>query len=214
MKFSVIAAALAAVLLTPIGSHAQQLSAEWERCVNRGNQLDTDLQIGACTAIIQAGGETNDNLGVAFGNRGLAWRRKGDNVKAMADYDQAIKLKPDSVSSYNGRGNIHNDRKEWDRALADFNIAMRLAPNTAIIYNNRGNSWAGKGDYQRAIADYDEALRLNPRYANALNGRGATYFDMRQYDRALVDFDAALRIDPNHPDALSNRDRALKAKAR
>ncbi|MBX3499887.1 MAG: tetratricopeptide repeat protein [Alphaproteobacteria bacterium] len=213
MKHRVIAVALAAILVAPIASGAQEMSPEWERCVNRGNQLDTDLQIGSCTAIIQAGRETTNKLGIAYGNRGLAWRRRGDNDKAMADYNQAIKLKPDSVSSINGRGNIYNDRKQWDLALADFNLAMRLSPNTAIIYNNRGNSWAGKGDHQRALADYNEALRLNPQYANAFNGRGATYFEMRQYDRAVQDFDAALRINPSHRDALSNREKAIKARA-
>jgi tetratricopeptide (TPR) repeat protein len=212
MKHRVIAAALAAILLAPTASGAQT-SPEWERCVNRGQRFAIDLQIDGCTAIIQAGRETTNNLGIAHGNRGLAWRRKGDNNKAMADYNQAIQLKPDSLSSINGRGNIYNDRKQWDLAIADFNLAMRLSPNTAIIYNNRGNSWAGKGDHQRALADYNEALRLNPQYANAFNGRGATYHEMRQYDRALQDFDAALRIDPGHPDALSNREKTIKAKA-
>ena len=214
MKRSAVAVAvLAAALLAPSGIVRAQLSPEWQRCVNSGNRLDVDLQIGGCTAVIQGGRETNENLGIAYGNRGLAWRRKGDNAKAMADYDQAIRLKPDSAGSLNGRGNIHNDRKEFDRALADFDVAIRLSPYTAVIYNNRGNSWAGKRDYPRALRDYDQAIKLNPQYANAYNGRGATYLEMGQHDRAIEDFDAALRIEPRHPDALGNRQLALKAKA-
>ncbi|TGV29511.1 tetratricopeptide repeat protein, partial [bacterium M00.F.Ca.ET.168.01.1.1] len=36
--------------------------------------------------------ELNPDDGRAFHNRGLTWARKGDDDRAIADYDQAIRL--------------------------------------------------------------------------------------------------------------------------
>jgi tetratricopeptide (TPR) repeat protein len=72
------------------------------RCFDR----DPDLSISGCTAIIQSGRQTQQNLAVAFYNRGNAHFRKGQPDRAIADYDQAIRLNPSqrylkfSASSY------------------------------------------------------------------------------------------------------------------
>ena len=41
----------------------------------------------------------------AFYNRGIAWRRKGDLDRAIADYDQAIKLNP-TATAYNNQRQV------------------------------------------------------------------------------------------------------------
>ena len=46
----------------------------------------------------------------AFYNRGIAWRRKGDLDRAIADYDQAIKLNPRFSVAFNNRGNAFDDK--------------------------------------------------------------------------------------------------------
>ena len=41
---------------------------------------------------------------IAFHNRGLAYRAKGDLVRAIADYDEAIRLDPKYALAFNNRG--------------------------------------------------------------------------------------------------------------
>jgi hypothetical protein len=53
---------------------------------------DPDLSISGCTAMIQSGHETRQNLAGAFYNRGNAYNGKGQPDRAIADYDQAIRL--------------------------------------------------------------------------------------------------------------------------
>jgi tetratricopeptide (TPR) repeat protein len=96
------------------------------------------------------------------GKRGNAWTYKQEYDRAIADYNQAIRLDPNYALAYNNRGNVWNEKKEYDRAIADCNQAIRLDPNYTFAYGNRGNAWNGKQEYDRAIADFNQAIRLDP----------------------------------------------------
>src|SRR5258707_1124819 len=88
-------------------------------------------------------------------DRGVAWYVKGDYDRAIADYDEAIRLHPRYAPAFNNRGNVWYRKGDKDRAIADYDEAIRLDPKYAPAYTNRGNAWSGKGDNDRAIADYD-----------------------------------------------------------
>ena len=94
--------------------------------------------------------------------RGLNALRKGDYDLAIADYSEAIHLKPDFVEAYINRGYVYGQKRDYDRAIADYNEAVRLQPNGWLAYINRANSYEHKGDWDRAIADYTEAMRAKP----------------------------------------------------
>jgi tetratricopeptide (TPR) repeat protein len=53
---------------------------------------DPDLSISACTAMIQSGRETRQDLAQAFFFRGIAYFHKGESDRAIQDFDQAIRL--------------------------------------------------------------------------------------------------------------------------
>jgi tetratricopeptide (TPR) repeat protein len=205
--------AAVAMVVPLIGTAHAQTSPTWQRCINEPRQVETDEQIAACTTLIDGGQESRTNLAAAHVNRGIALRRKGDSDKALADYDEAVRLQPDVATAFNGRGGIYNDRKEYDRAIAQFDEALRLRPGNPQFHNNRGNAWLGKRDFERALRDYEEAIRLDPKYVSPYNGRGAVYLEQRQYDRAITEFDAVLRLVPDHRNAILNRQRAIDAKA-
>ena len=50
----------------------------------------------------------------------------GDYQGAIADYNQAIRLKPDLAEAYHNRGLIRQARGEKQEALADFHKAAEL----------------------------------------------------------------------------------------
>ncbi len=104
-----------------------------------------------------------------------AYRDKGDNDRAIADYNEAIRLDPKYAIAYNNRGIAYRAKGDNDRAIADYSEAIRLDPKYAVAFNNRGIAYRAKGDHDRAIADYSEAIRLDPKYASAFNSRGIAY---------------------------------------
>ena len=64
------------------------------------------------------------NNALAYSHRGTAHWHKGDNDRAIADFDQAIKLDPKNGSAYSNRGFAHYDKRDYDRAITDFDQAM------------------------------------------------------------------------------------------
>ena len=61
-------------------------------------------------------------------NRGLAWDKKGEYDKAIADYTEAIQLDPKLAPAFNNRGLAWDEKGEHDKAIADYNEANRLDP--------------------------------------------------------------------------------------
>ena len=53
---------------------------------------------------------------------------KGDQDRAIADYDQAIRLDPGLAHAYANRGSAYTDKMDYDRAIADLDQAIRLDP--------------------------------------------------------------------------------------
>ena len=78
-------------VLTGTTASAQSDEQLWDRCENQDKQHSSDLAIGGCTALIQSGSLTDENLAIAFYNRGLAYYHKGEYDRAIADYNQAIR---------------------------------------------------------------------------------------------------------------------------
>ena len=63
-------------------------------------------------------------MSTVLNSRGLAYSNKGDDERALADYDRACKLRPNFPAPYNNRGLIFMRKGELQRAYDEFNIAL------------------------------------------------------------------------------------------
>ncbi len=102
-------------------------------------------------------------------NRGIAWKDKQDYDKALADYEEAIRLDPKYQSPRDNRRSVWWDKGEWGKIIADCNESIRENPKDAKLFYSRGYSWREKQDYGKSLADYEEAIRLDPKYQEPLN---------------------------------------------
>ena len=94
-----------------------------------------DIRIIACTRNIKSGRFTGRNLAIAFANRGLAYKSKGQWDRAIADYDEAIRLNPDLAETFTNRGTAYYYKGQLGRALKDYDEAIRLKPNFGCCPN-------------------------------------------------------------------------------
>lgn len=179
------------VFLVFISAHT--LADNGEDCIKASG----DIKLAACTRVIESGNWIGANLSWAYTNRGFVWEGKGDYDKAIADYNEAIKLNPQDAIAFNNRGNAWDKKADYDRAIADYNEAIRLDQKYSIAYINRGGMWRSKGDYDKAIADYGEGIRLNPQDASAFNKRGNARFIKGEFSSAAADFAEAQRLWPD-----------------
>jgi tetratricopeptide (TPR) repeat protein len=181
---------------------------DWDDC----KASDPERSIAGCTRILDRKDESIRNLSVAYNDRGLAFRRRGDPDRSIADFGEAMRLDPKNATHFYNRGLAYGDKKELDRAIADHTEAIRLGPDRDAIdaksgatlsedrtyadyFYGRGVAYQGKGDLDRAIADFTEVIRLKPRFTIAYASRGSAYEAKGECDRAAADYNEAVRLE-------------------
>ena len=89
------------------------------------------------------------------------------NNKAIADYSEAIRLKP-SAEAYSERGAIFRfDKHDLASAFSDYSDAIRLKSTDVALnfslYTSRAMVAESLKMFDQAVADYDEAKRISPK---------------------------------------------------
>ncbi|HJW42676.1 MAG TPA: tetratricopeptide repeat protein [Rhizomicrobium sp.] len=190
--------AIAAALCAVLGTHPAMAGAndEWAAC--NGSVADgfsLDQQVAGCTARIQSGQESTHDTAVAYYNRGYTYQDMKKLDLALADYTQAIALRPDYADAYGNRSVVYTDTEQYQNAIDDCNRAMAARPDHPSDYYNRGRTYKLMGDYRHAIADEDTAIRLNPQYSDSYRVRGGAKRKLGDTAGADADYATADSID-------------------
>ena len=134
--------------------------------------------------------------------------RKDDYPKAIANYEEAIRLDPDNVLLYYRRGNANLGQEQYGEAIDDYSEAIRLNSDFSDAYYWRGRVKHLLERYDEAIEDYSEAIRLNSDFSDAYHWRGRVKHLLERYDEAIEDHDEAIRLDANNLHAYCYRAKA------
>ena len=121
------------------------------------------ISIAGCTTIISSGKYEGAVLAAVYVNRGAAYDNLGQYDRALADYNQAIKLKPDYGEVYGIRAIIYFKRSQYARAIQDMDLAIRFKPDDADDYTIRGAAYYKLGLADLAEADKAKAHELDPK---------------------------------------------------
>jgi|SRR5579871_35793 len=93
--------------------------------------------------------------------RGVAWGKKNDFVKAMADYDEALKLKGDDADARFRRGAIRFQQKDYKGVVEDMSVVIQADDKNGPAYRMRGFSLNMLEQRTEGAADNDKACELN-----------------------------------------------------
>jgi tetratricopeptide (TPR) repeat protein len=156
--------------------------------VQAGNAAFTtgqfQIAVDAYTRGIQAGDLDADALAIAFNNRGVAYGELGDFDRAIRDYGEALRLRPEDKTSIK---------------------------NLRIAHVRRGGAAAGRGDMDRALAEYSQAIQVDPDHPLGYLRRGQLLLTRGDTEGALSDLAVAERLDPSNEDVALLLDQAQKA---
>jgi lipoprotein NlpI len=207
MRFSVLPAALAMLVLMLFGSASAADQADLNRCKFAGELSKADDGIAACDRVINDSKTSTQDRANALSSRCGWWWAKRDSDRALTDCNESIRIYSGTASAYLNRGNVYLNKSDFDHAFIDFNEALKLDPKNAWAYAERGNLYKNKGDFDHALADLNEAIRLDPGYALAFFSRGDLYKSRGDLTRAMADMNETLRLDPNYALAYFTRGR-------
>jgi tetratricopeptide (TPR) repeat protein len=146
-----------------------------------------------------------------FYERGRAhWHNKQPDL-ALADFDQAIKLKPDDADALIARASLRASRHEAAGPIvADLDAADHGLPKEAAQHMLLGDLYEFIGQPAAAVVQYSKWIDSHPRddvhAADALNGRCWTRaLTGEALDLALSDCNAALKTRPDTAAFLDSR---------
>ncbi|WP_082523863.1 tetratricopeptide repeat protein [Methylobacterium sp. Leaf399] len=173
-----------------------------------GDDGTPEQTIAGCNLVLgQRKRETTTSVAHAFYNRGLAYKKKEDYDRAIADFNEAIAVDPSDADFFRSRGSTYDDMERYDAAIEDYDRSIKLDPTVGDSFVNRGIAYGNKGDFERAIKDFDEAIRLDPKRGLTYYSRALAYEKTGAADKALADVETAFRLEPEDEDVQAVRKR-------
>jgi len=131
--------------------------------------------------------------------------------KALADYDAAIALAPDSVAYLLARANFHREQDHDEQALADIAAFIEKRPDDAAGYLLQADVYRDADRLDEALASVEKASQFAPKDPAIHQTRGEIYRLQQDYDRAIAEFTRVLRMAPGLALALIHRAEAYYA---
>jgi len=175
---------------------AQTIQEQAARCTDENNTSIDDI-MASCTAVIASGQVTGSDLSKVYESRAFAFDFKNDTDHAIADYEVALRLKPDNAELYEELCEIRADNPttELDRARTECGEALqRNDVDADHILITRGLVGLKQKRFQDAWNDFDAALKLNGAKDMCLYGRGFAEMQLGRTSEGHADIAAAESI--------------------
>ncbi|HEY0108737.1 MAG TPA: tetratricopeptide repeat protein [Fibrella sp.] len=130
---------------------------------------------------------------------GLMAAKQGDTVQALAQYQQALQLKPRFLPTYNQLTAVYRSLGDLNTALAYNQKAMQYFPINAELLFQRGMIYQYGGRADSALVAYRRAVTMQPDYVQAYFQAGLIFDRFRNYGAALANFEQVQKRKPTFP---------------
>jgi tetratricopeptide (TPR) repeat protein len=129
--------------------------------------------------------------GMAYGNMG----KRSEIPKAMADFEQALKMNPELVDAYKYRGALYGVTGQYAQSVADLDRYLATQPADAPEYRfNRSISLINLNRRPEAMQELNKVIEEKPDFARAYRIRGSLRFEMGDSLSAQKDLDEFNRL--------------------
>ena len=153
----------------------------------------------------------NPSCWMAHNNLGHALAQVGEIPKAIWQFEQAVRIKPDDADAHYNLALALVLAGKSEDAIGQFERALRIAPDDAEAHYNLGVTLQRAGQAPDAMAHFEQALRLRPDFAEAHCALGIALEKTGRVREAIRHYEQALRIKPDFAQA-QNRLARLRAR--
>jgi tetratricopeptide (TPR) repeat protein len=117
------------------------------------------------------------------------------SVKALYDYDRAIKLNPNDSLALFMRIKNNQAKNQW----LNYESLLNLHPNNQVLYYLRGEFKRGLEDLAGALHEFDQMVAANLNSSESYLARGLfKEHDLKDFQGALADYKKLVKLE-NHP---------------
>jgi tetratricopeptide (TPR) repeat protein len=150
---------------------------------------------------------------VLFVNRGVLRIKQDRFDDAIADLNEATRLKPAEYQAFVNLAQAHRRLNDLAAALKQLDLAVEREPTLAHLYRLRARLRLERNEPGLALADLDQAIEREDAsssfHVEDLVDRGRLLLRASQHEQSLASFDAALQIQTDHSLAQRLRAEAL-----
>lgn len=140
-----------------------------------------------------------------FVRRAKAHELNFDWDAAIKDYDEAIKLSPQTSAYWNNRANNYSRKRDYQKAIEGYDEAVKLSPTSFIPLGNRGNLFNNLREWDKALEAYERSIKVSPTYARAYSGRSTAWREKGDLEKALKEAERGVELEPTSPHTLYAR---------
>jgi len=119
---------------------------------------DMSRRIPGCTALIDGGDLSDNDLALALSARALAYSVLGKFKSAISDYDASLAIDPNSAIALNNRAWAYVRSGAPEQGVEDVEKALALMPDSPHTLDTRAHIFQSRGDTARAMRDYERAM--------------------------------------------------------
>ena len=127
---------------------------------------------------------------------GVTYYSAGDIQKAIAAYQNALKVDPNQPQTHNNLATALAQSDRPTEAVNHYQQAIALAPDYTESYYNLAKTYKTLGNLDLALENYQEALKLNSDYTQARQNLGNLYLEQGDYQLAIIELKQVLSQTP------------------
>ena len=129
-------------------------------------------------------------------------QQKGDYPQAVAGYQAAVKLMPETAELYGNLGIAYYLERDYPKAVEAFHQALKRKPGLEGPNLYLGMSYIRVSQFADSIKPLQKAVAINPKLKLAYMNLGASYNEMGKSEEALQVLQKAEKVFPDDEDVL------------
>ena len=133
---------------------------------------------------------------------------------AVAEWQETLRLAPQTAQAHHLLGLAFRDQKEHTQAAAAFQQALRLEPDNATAYVHLARAFEALGKEQEAFDSYHKALQLVPSAPYVHNRLGYILAEREDWQGAANAWYQTIQLAPHYAYAYANYGEALEKMGR